>query len=276
MSSLQLPGPIVSSEWLNSQLSHPHLVVLDATIAPANQSAVGPKFDYQIPGTQRFDFDKVICDTNSSLPHMMPTAELFTREVQRLGVSQNSVIVIYDRIGIYSSPRGRWMFKAMGHDAVAVLDGGFPGWQNSNFPIEQSPGYQPDLGDFIAKPKSDFFCDMIAVAQAISNKSLIVDARSAGRFFGREPEPRAGLKSGHIPTSQNLPFNEVLNGLHLRGIEELKEKFSNLAATPNSEIIFTCGSGVTACIVALAAEVSGYSRLSVYDGSWSEWGRTDA
>ncbi len=300
MNPLTLSAPIVTAEWLHQHLAHPNLVILDATLAPPGKTPLNLNLAVQIPRTQIFDFDKKICDQNSSLPHMMPSPEFFTREVQALGINRNSVIVVYDRVGIFSSPRARWMFKAMGHDAVAVLDGGLPAWLTENRPVEKSRteltpeksgteltlerslSATPVSGDFVAKPRSELFCDKVAVEKAIASKNLILDARSAGRFQGREPEPRPGLKSGHIPTSKNLPFSEVLDGFHLRSPQELKRKFEALtdtavekltAAPTEKPIVFSCGSGVSACVIALAAEISGYKNISVYDGSWTEWGR---
>ena len=281
MTSLMIPGPLVSVLWLAAHLDHPNLVVLDATITPAAQSAsntISSSKSVQIPHTQFFDFDQKITDRNSSLPHMMPTATHFENEVRALGINNESVIVIYDRLGIFASPRARQMFKAMGHDQVAVLDGGLPAWLEAGLPVVPSGNaHLPTPGKFIALPRANSFCDMKRVTQAIeeSNASrctAILDARSEKRFLGQEAEPRPGLRSGHIPSSKNLPFDQVLNKGHMRSPEELQSIFKSRAITPELEIICSCGSGVTACIIALAAELAGQTKISVYDGSWSEWG----
>lgn len=279
MSRPRLPGPLATPEWLMENLAHPKLIVLDASLAaPANkQAAEDSSLTAQIPGTRVFDFDKKICDRGSALPHMMPSAELFTSEVRALGVDRDSVIVVYDRQGVYSSPRARWMFKAMGHDEVAVLDGGFPGWLDKGFRCEDRGVEARKRGDFAACPKAGLFCDANAVAEAMDDAaSLLVDARPEGRFFGREPEPRQGLRGGHIPGAKNVPFKLVLSGTRLRAPGELRSLLRGRLVVAEKKLIFSCGSGVTACIPALAAEVAGYPDIAVYDGSWSEWGLPSA
>jgi len=273
MTPLMLPGPVVSVSWLARQLGHPRLVLLDASVKPAAASASpSPGSTVQLPGTQRFDFDKRICDPATSLPHMMPPPELFEREVRQLGIRNDSVIVIHDRMGVYASPRAWWMFKAMGHDQVAVLDGGLPAWLEAQLPTEPM-GTQPvEPGDFVARPRPGLFCDADHVAAALEDKRYaVLDARSEGRFLGREPEPRPGLRPGHMPHALNLPFGTVQVNGRMRTAEELVALFAS-RVEPRQKLIFSCGSGVTACILALAAELAGYRELAVYDGSWSEWG----
>jgi thiosulfate/3-mercaptopyruvate sulfurtransferase len=274
MSPLTLPGPLVSAAWVTEQLEHPELVVLDANLqAVTAGAAAGDEAVSQIPGARRFDFDKRICDRASSLPHMMPTAELFTDEVRALGVGTRSVVVVYDRVGVYGSARAWWMFRAMGHDAVAVLDGGLPAWIAAGLPCEPVAArpFVP-AGDFVARPRRQLFCDTDAVLAALADgQCAVVDARSPGRFAGREPEPRPGLRLGHMPNAVNLPFGALQDRGRMRAADELA---SILAAKVgrHKKLIFTCGSGVTSCILALGAELAGYRDLAVYDGSWSEWG----
>ncbi|HEX8699691.1 MAG TPA: sulfurtransferase [Myxococcaceae bacterium] len=275
MTSLMLPGPTVSVSWLASHLGHARLILLDASVKPAAAAAStppGPGATVQIPGTRIFDFDKRICDPATALPHMMPPPDLFEREVRLLGVRNDSVIVVYDRMGVYASPRAWWMFKAMGHEQVAVLDGGLPAWLEAQLPCEPV-GTQPvEPGDFVARPRPGLFCDAGHVAAALEDQRYaVLDARSQGRFLGREPEPRPGLRPGHMPHALNLPFGTVQANGRMRATEELAAIFAS-RVEPRQKLIFSCGSGVTACILALAAELAGYRELAVYDGSWSEWG----
>jgi thiosulfate/3-mercaptopyruvate sulfurtransferase len=225
-----------------------------------------------IPKTRVFDLEE-ISDHESHLPHMIPAAAQFEKQVRALGINETSKIVVYDLNGIFSSPRIRWMFKAMGHETVAILDGGLPAWTKAVLPTETSPVKTAlNTGNFLAKSQGGFYCDADEVEEAhLASGFKILDARSRDRFMGVAPEPRPGLRAGHIPGSLNLPFTEVLVNGALRPKEELAQIFRSLAS-PQDQLIFTCGSGVTACIIGLAAEVAGYSRIKVYDGSWSEWG----
>lgn len=274
MTNSKLSASLVSVQWLADHLNDPNLVVFDASLQPITGNGAKQNNDdgLCIPGTRIFDFDKKICDTKSPLPHMMPTPELFEQEVRALGVNQNSHVVIYDRTGIYSSPRAWWMFKAMGHEQVAVLDGGMPAWIKGGLSREAVNNQSVTSGNFTARPCPGFFCDANQVESAITNPQYaIIDARSEERFHGREPEPRSGLRAGHMPNAINLPFMNVQSQGHMLSREELKAIFAT-RVLPQQKLIFSCGSGVTACIVVLAAELAGYSEISVYDGSWSEWG----
>ena len=204
----------------------------------------------------------------------MPSSEFFADEMQKLGVNNDSAIVVYDKAGVYSSPRAWWMFRAMGHDQVAVLDGGLPSWIQAGYETVPTLATPKQRGDFASHPQGGLFVDSKYVVQALADSAFsVIDARSAGRFKGQEPEPRAGMRGGHMPNAVNIPYTDVIeNGLmssksKLRSIyEQYKDK----------KIIFSCGSGVTACVVALAAEQAGYKDLAVYDGSWSEWGLPDS
>jgi thiosulfate/3-mercaptopyruvate sulfurtransferase len=272
MTPLELPTPLVSVRWLADHLDAPDLVLLDASMQPPGTVAPANAEDDRIASARIFDFDKRICAPDTSLPHMMPSAELFTREVRGLGVNQTSRIVVYDRIGIFSSPRAWWMFKAMGHDAVAVLDGGLPAWRAAGLPTEHGPRQPGAPGDFVAKPRPELFCDADRVAEALeSDRVAVLDARSEGRFAGRDLEPRPGLRAGHMPNALNLPFSAVQASGRMRSPEELSVLLSATVGNRKT-LVFSCGSGVTACTLALAAELAGYSDKAVYDGSWSEWG----
>lgn len=233
----------------------------------------------RIPGSRFFDFDHKICRTDTDLPHMMPDSETFNREVRKLGVNQNSAIVVYDALGVFTSPRAWWMFRAMGHDNVAVLNGGLPAWRQAGQPVESGEPTAVAEGDFSAIERLFAFRDADDVQAALQDaETLVLDARSAERFNAEVDEPRPGLRRGHMPGALNLPFINLLQqGIYLRDATALHEAFLALGITGHDQrLLFSCGSGVTACVLALAAELAGYTNLSVYDGSWAEWGRPDS
>ncbi|WP_097459984.1 sulfurtransferase [Mangrovitalea sediminis] len=270
MKTPTLPGSLVSVDWLAQHQGHPRLVLLDATFQlPGAADTTAPR---RIPGARRFDFDREICDRENPLPHMLPPAEDFERQVRELGVNQDSLIVVYDRVGTYSSPRGWWMFRAMGHDQVAVLDGGLPAWEAAGHSSEPMQPDSPGQGDFMAQLRQELVSNADQVAAALEdNGCVVLDARSADRFQGKAPEPRAGLRGGHMPNARNLPFDQVQEAGRMQALEELSRRLRS-EVDAEQHLICSCGSGVTACILALAADLAGHSHFSVYDGSWSEWG----
>lgn len=271
MTPLTLPGPVVDVAWLAAHRDHPQLVVLDAHM-PIPGSAPDSAPVRQIPGARRFDFDHEICDHDQSLPHMMPSAAQFTTQVRALGIRRDSVIVAYDRLGMFSAARALWMWRAMGHRAVAVLDGGLPAWNAAGQPLEPTHAYTGAGGDFEAQPVAGLFCDGDTVARVLTDDQRpVIDARGAGRFAGRDAEPRPGVRAGHMPGAVNLPFGELLDNGHFKPVAALKARFAEAIGTRNAPIL-SCGSGVTACILALGAELAGYTGMTVYDGSWSDWG----
>ena len=274
MTNLKTEGPMVSTTWLFENIYHPDLIILDASLKKPN--AAGPTNEYakiRIKGARFFDIENSFSDTASQLPHMMPTPSAFSEEAQKLGVNQKSAIVVYDDAGVYSSPRAWWMFRAMGHENVAVLNGGLPSWQKAGLPCEPVKALPIKKGDFKATYQMGSISDLEQVSAAMQDTGiLILDARSEGRFTGKAPEPRQGLKGGHIPKSINLPFEKVVKNGEMLPKAELKAIFDNLNIK-NEKLIFTCGSGVTACIIALASEQVVPNKKSVYDGSWAEWGQ---
>lgn len=277
--TLSVPAPLVSVDWLAARRDAPELVLLDASVPPivpfARTRLPDALLGSTLPLARRFDYDQDICDPLATLPHMMPSAAQFTEAVRRLGISRNSAIVVYDDVGVYASPRAWWMFRAMGHDNIAVLDGGLPAWWQAGLPLSPTWETTVELGDFTAEPQRAGFCDALEVLSHLQDPATrILDARSPGRFAGRDPEPRPGLRRGHIPGSSNLPFLAVLDDIRLKPAAELQALFAE-RVKPEQSLIFSCGSGLTACILALAAAVAGHDpvRLSVYDGSWSEWGQ---
>lgn len=264
MNSNTFPTPLISVEWLSANLTNPDLVILDASMGSTDA--------LHIPRARAFDFDKKICDQSSSLPHMMPSPELFEKEVQALGINNSSTIVVYDSKGIYSCARALWMFKAMGHNSVAILEGGLPAWKTADLPTESLKAITNGEGTFKATPRPELFCDASSVGEALDDKNVsVIDARSRGRFQGTDAEPRKGLRTGHMPSALNLPFTELLENEQYLPVEELSKKLAAVADF-EQKLIFSCGSGVTACIGAIAAEIAGYKNIAVYDGSWSEWG----
>jgi thiosulfate/3-mercaptopyruvate sulfurtransferase len=275
MSHLSLSNSLVTPQFLAENLSAENLIILDASMKPVTPVATSaPQTDAYIPNSLRFDFDNVIKDQSTSLPHMMPTPEFFTAEMQKMGIHKDSAIIAYDNVGVYASPRAWWMFRAMGHDNVAVLDGGLPAWIQAGYETSPTLATPKSRGDFASHPRPELIVDSQFVTHALSDSAYsVMDARSAGRFKGQEPEPRAGLRGGHMPGSVNLPFGDVqVNGV-MKSPALLREMFKEYQ---NKKLIFSCGSGVTAVILALAADQSGLKDLAVYDGSWAEWGAADS
>ncbi len=266
-----MESPLINVQTLKELGSNPKLVILDATIDKVNE-----KIDDQnkalIPNSLFFDIEGCFSDHNSGLPHTMVCAATFTEQVQQLGIDRDSILVIYDRWGVYSSPRAWWMFRYMGHTQTYVLDGGIKAWQQAQLPTVPNHALATGSGDFIASPQSQWFVDKESVLASIGlHSTTIIDARGAGRFNGTVPEPREGIRSGHIPGSSNLPFDQVLNGPFMQD----KATLSSIFAThlqADKPTTFTCGSGITASILALAANQIGATDIAVYDGSWTEWG----
>lgn len=268
---IKIDKPLVSVNWLKENLQSPNLVILDGTIpkVTANQEEAN---EVQIPNSRFFDIKKKFSDIEAPFPNTVPSVEQFTIEAQNLGIKQDSAIVVYDDKGIYSSARVWYLFKAFGHKNVAVLDGGLPEWINNGYPVEDKQIREVDSGDFIGKYNSDnfkFFDDIKVISD--DNSCQIFDARSNDRFNGLVAEPRAGLRSGNIPNSKSLPFKELMKGNAMKSESELREILSSFDIE-NKRLVFSCGSGITACILALASEIVGYNNFSVYDGSWTEYG----
>jgi len=268
------PTPLISVEQLFKRINNQKLVILDASYYMAFMQRDGAE-EWKlrrIGNAQHFDFDQKICERGAEYPHTMPSPEQFEQDVQALGVNVDSEIVVYDGLGMFASPRVWWMFRSMGHENIAILDGGLPAWKEAGLPLQTKPAEPVTRGNFIAQYQSEMFSDTETVLMALQDDGArVLDARSEGRFNGDEAEPREGLRGGHMPGAKNLPFLNLLEKGHLRPAAELKAQLADVASA-DQRLIFSCGSGVTACHLALAAEVSGYKDLSVYDGSWCEWG----
>jgi len=269
-----LPTPLISTADLQKRLGKPNLVILDASyyMAAMQRNGVEEWNQRRIANAQHFDFDQSICEKGAEYPHTMPSAHQFAEDVRALGVNSDSEIVVYDGLGMFASPRVWWMFRSMGHENVAILDGGLPAWEAAGLPLNTAAVSAVEPGNFIANYRPEMFSDAEAVLIALQDDSTsVLDARSSGRFAGNEAEPRAGLRGGHMPGAKNLPFTNLLDNGFLKPIVEIKTQLEAVAS-PDQRLIFSCGSGVTACHLALAAEIAGYKKLSVFDGSWCEWG----
>lgn len=276
MAELRIPEILVDADWLHANLAAPDLIVFDASwhLPGTGRDALAEWRQAHIPGARFFDFDARISDPDSDLPHMLPSAEIFTREVRALGLNRNSAVVIYDTMGMYSSPRAWWMLRAMGCRNCALLDGGILAWEEAGYPIESSDQIpQYSRGDFVANLDPRAVADVRAVQAALADPaSRVLDARPRERFRGEADEPRAGLRRGHMPGAINLPFADLFEHGRLKSRQQLRQIFTPLLED-SERAIFSCGSGVTACIIAFAAEYAGFDDLAVYDGSWCEWGR---
>jgi len=269
-------NPLVSPQWLHNRMSDPSVVILDASIEFQIPGELEKDTRNVIPGARRFDYDKEFCDPDNALPHMMPTAERFNSLAQALGLNNDSTIVVYDNTGTFASPRAWWMLKAMGHENVFILDGGLTSWKSNGYPVETSYHIGSTHGDFSGQLNPAAFIDADYVLNKIKSRdSVTVDARGKARFYAEVEEPRAGVRSGHIPNSVCIPFADLMDQHRLKSPEQLIPYFKEFLDSKPYELIFSCGSGVTACIVLLAAFLAGVplSIMKVYDGSWTEWGQ---
>lgn len=268
------PQLLVSTDWLAEHLGAPDLRILDASwyLPDADRD---PRAEYEaahIPGARFFDIDE-ISDTSSDLPHMVPPVEKFVSRVRAMGIGDGHRVIVYDGAGLFSAARVWWLFRLMGKRDVAVLDGGFPKWQSEGHPVEDMPPVMRDR-HFTASRDAGLVKDVTQVAAAAKlDTHEIIDARSPGRFAGKEPEVRPGLRSGHIPGSKNVHYASLLNGDGtMKDTDALRATFEGAGVDLSRPAITSCGSGVTAAILSLALERIGHRQHAVYDGSWTEWG----
>lgn len=266
---------IVSVNWLNEHLEDDDLIILDASLSKNQASLSSHYVNKKIKGARKFDLETTFSDLENPLPKALPSVVNFEAACRALGVCKNSKIVIYDNLGLYSSPRAWWMFKIMGHEQVAVLDGGLPAWiANKGWGEPVDLSMTVEQGDFKANYNAEKVKNLVAIQKNLETSTfLLIDARSEVRFYGKTPESRPNLRSGHIPNAINIPFTEVLNDGYLKKIPALKQLFASKLKNEKN-LVFSCGSGVTACIVLWAASIVLDNRvtLAVYDGSWAEWG----
>lgn len=271
---ITLPGPLVSTQWLADHLGDAGLRVVDGTyfLPHLKRDAAAEFRARHIPGAVRFDIDD-IKDAGNPLPHMLPDAETFAAKVGALGIASDRAVVAYDGLGLMSAARVWWMFRVFGHDNVAVLDGGLPKWLKDGRPVETGDA-APAPARFAARFRPELVRDLDAVAADLeSRREQVVDARSHGRFAGTEPEIRPGLRGGHMPGAKNLPFTELLGpDATMLPPDRIEAKFRGADIDPARPIVTSCGSGVTACVLALGLHLIGRTNTAVYDGSWTEWG----
>lgn len=278
--------PLVSADWLAARLGDPSLAILDASwyLPSAGRDPEAEFRAAHIPGAQRFDIDSVR-DTATPLPHMLPTPERFAAVLEELGIGPAHHVIVYDGSGTnLSAARVWWMFRVFGHARVSVLDGGFSGWAGATRPVQRTVTRRPRTGYPVPTRVAGLVADRERVAAVVAgtDPARLVDARSPERFNGEVDEPRPGLRRGHIPGSANLPYAVLTNPEtgHLFEAATLREMFLATGLDPERPIIATCGSGVSACSIALAQEVIRASDpehagppVAVYDGSWAEWGQ---
>jgi thiosulfate/3-mercaptopyruvate sulfurtransferase len=271
------PKTLVSTEWLAAHLRDPDLRVLDASwfLPDAGRN---PKAEYDaahIPNARFFDLDE-ISDQRSALPHMAPPPEKFISRMRAMGVGDGHQVVVYDAAGLFSAARVWWTFRLMGKTDVAVLDGGLPKWRSEGREIEDMPPIVKDRHITVSRQNA-LVKDVTQVAHAAKlGEAEIVDARAAARFRGDAPEPRPGLRAGHIPGAKNVPFASVLNGDGtMKTPAELRSVFEAAGVNLTKPVITSCGSGVTAAVLSLALERIGHRNHALYDGSWAEWGMYD-
>jgi len=265
-----MEGPIISAAWLAEHRNHPRLVVLDASMGNTFSSNEGGKV--VIPGAQHFDLKGAFSVAGAKYPNSFPSAAQFQAGARGLGIGSESIIVCYDDRGIFSSARARWMFRVFGHEQVFVLNGGLLGWIAAGYNVEDDYSSAGKEGDFVAELRSDRVVDLSYItAEGREQQCTLVDARSAGRFGGSAEEPRADLRSGSIPGSVNVPFANLLEDGHFKDKREVESVLQRCTEREN-DLVFSCGSGVTACVLGLAYEwVTGKEDYRVYDGSWTEY-----
>lgn len=255
---------IVTPEWLFEQLNNPKLIVLHAGLEKPKPGTIA------IKKAQYFDVKNVFSNTDSKFPNTFPSDKKFEENCQELGINNNSTIVVYDDKGIYSSPRVWWMLKTMGHKNVAVLNGGLPNWISKKYPTTTSFNTKQKIGNFKVEKKPGSVKDFEFLKNNIITSShQVIDARSSDRFNGLTKESRKGLRSGHIPNSINIPFLGVLENGEMKSKTELKTILNDIPS--DGKLIFSCGSGITACILLLAAQQINNNEMTIYDGSWTEW-----
>ena len=267
---LTVKSPIVSVDWLHDNLSVNNLIILNATIQKVGTKLDNKKEKQQIQNAVFFDLKNIFLDVEGEYPNTVPSEKHFENEAQKLGINNDSCVVVYDDLGVYSAPRVWWLFRIFGFTNIAVLNGGLPAWKDAGYIVELKKERKPLVGNFKTNLNKEKISVTEEVLKASRDNKVILDARSKGRFYATEPEPRKDLRGGHIPNSKSLPYAELQLEGKMKSKEELQKIFSDM--NPNKEeMIFSCGSGITACILALGAEESGNTNYSVYDGSWTEW-----
>lgn len=269
--------PFVSTAWLAERLGQKGIAIVDGSwhLPPTGRSGAAEYLTAHIPGAVFLDID-VLSDTSSGLPHMLPSAAQFADAVGAMGISASDTIVVYDGAGLFSAPRVAWMFKVFGAKDVRLLEGGFPRWQAEGRPV--ATGAASNISP--ARFEANMLPGMVAVIEDVqaslaSGAAQVVDARPAARFKGEAPEPRAGVRAGHIPGSLNLPFDRIVADGAIKSESEIKAALEDAGIDTAKPVITSCGSGVSAAIIALALAKAGAEVNAIYDGAWAEWGSRD-
>ena len=277
MTEHTLPQPLVTTDWVAERLADPTIKLLDGTcFLPTDGRNAGAEFEVEhLPGAVFFDVDQ-ICEPDTGLPHTWPSAERFAAAVGQLGISNQDTVICYEAGRFMGASRVWWMFKAFGHQQVAVMDGGLSQWKAQGRPVQSGP-VNPTPAQYQATEQPGMVCDWREVLQALeSGQAQVLDARAAGRFQGIAPEPRPGVRGGHMPGALNLPFDGLL-GEHgtYKSPAELAQAFQAAGLQTDKPVITTCGSGVSAATLLLGLHLIGHRNGILYDGSWSEWGSRD-
>ena len=272
-----MSNDIVSTEWLSEHLGSPDIAIIDASwhLPTAKRDAKKEFTDGHIPGAQFFDIDD-LSDTESKLPHMLPSPEKFSSRMRKLGIGDGKRVIAYDAAGLFSAARAWWMFKHFGHEDVAILGGGLPKWKAEGHPLEDGPALRPQERHFTSSVRAMMVRDMKQVAAALkSGSAQIADARSGTRFRGEEVEPRPGVRAGHMPGAKNVHYASLLkpDGT-LKSPAEIEAVFRAAGIDLSKPVITSCGSGITAAILSLGLTLIGAKDHALYDGSWTEWGGT--
>ena len=264
---------LVSPAWLKEHLSDPDIILLDASLPAVGVTPVvdvhARYLEAHIPGAVFFDIE-ALSDHETSLPHMLPSPEVFARSMSALGISSTAHLIVYEQQPVFSAPRVWWTLRTFGAARVSMLDGGLPAWIASGGATEAGPVHR-GAAQFVAVLDPIAVKDLAAIKDLLAHHAQVVDARSAARFNGTAPEPRPGLRSGHMPGAVSLPFSELVQDGRLRSADELRFLFEQRGLDLDKPITTTCGSGVTAAVLALGLELAGAKQVGLYDGSWAEY-----